>query len=131
MKKHGILNAQLAGYIAALGHKDLFMVGDAGMPIPAGVPIVDLVVTAGVPTFVQVMDAILDETEIEGYTLATEIKEHNPKLLAYLQGKLPTQEATYISHTDLKKMSSQCKFAIRTGEFTPYPNVILRAGVAF
>ena len=46
MKKHGILNAQLAGYIAALGHKDLFMVGDAGMPIPAGVPIVDLVVMA-------------------------------------------------------------------------------------
>ena len=87
--------------------------------------------TAGVPTFVQVMDAILDETVIEGYTLATEIKEHNPKLLAYLQGKMPIQEVTYISHTDLKKLSAQCKFAIRTGEFTPYPNVILRAGVAF
>ena len=29
MKKHGILNAQLAGYIAALGHKDTFMIGDA------------------------------------------------------------------------------------------------------
>ena len=38
MKKHGILNAQLAGYIAALGHKDLFMVGDAGMPILPGYP---------------------------------------------------------------------------------------------
>ena len=33
MKKTGILNAQLIGLIAALGHKDTFMVGDAGMPI--------------------------------------------------------------------------------------------------
>ena len=58
MKKTGILNAQLIGLIAALGHKDTFMVGDAGMPIPAGVPIVDLVLCGGVPTFRQTMDAI-------------------------------------------------------------------------
>ena len=42
MKKRGVLHAQLAGYLAALGHKDEFMIGDAGMPIPKGVPIVDL-----------------------------------------------------------------------------------------
>lgn len=131
MKKHGILNAQLAGYIAALGHKDTFMIGDAGMPVPQGVPIVDLVVTGGVPTFVQVMDAILEETEIEGYTLATEIKEKNPRLLAYIEAKLPGKEHEFVAHTELKKMSAGCKFAIRTGEFTPYPNVILRAGCAF
>ena len=63
MKKTGILNAQLIGLIAALGHKDTFMVGDAGMPIPAGVPVVDLVLCGGVPTFRQTMDAILEETE--------------------------------------------------------------------
>ena len=34
MKKSGILNAQLIRCIAELGHKDLFMIGDAGMPIP-------------------------------------------------------------------------------------------------
>ena len=60
MKKHGILNAQLSGLIAALGHKDQFMIADAGMPIPKGVPIVDLVLVGGVPTFQQVMDAVLD-----------------------------------------------------------------------
>ena len=36
-----------------------------------------------------------------------------------------------LPHDELKKMSAGCRFAIRTGEFTPYPNVILRAGVAF
>lgn len=41
MKKRGILNAQLSYLLAALGHKDLFMIGDAGMPIPEGVEVVD------------------------------------------------------------------------------------------
>lgn len=131
MKKSGILNAQLISYIAALGHKDTFMIGDAGMPIPKGVPIVDLVLCGGVPTFQQVMDAVLAETEVEGYAIAEEIKEKNPRLLAYIQEKLPEAEVEWMEHVELKKMSANCKFAIRTGEFTPYPNVILRAGVAF
>lgn len=131
MKKAGVLHAQLAGYIAALGHKDTFMVGDAGMPIPKGVPIVDLALCAGVPTFRQVMDAILDETVVEGYVLADEIQEKNPELLAYIQEKLAGAEETRIPHDDLKKMSANVKFAVRTGEFTPYPNIIMRAGVAF
>lgn len=75
MKKSGILNAQLIRCIAELGHKDLFMIGDAGMPIPKGVEIVDLVVCGGVPTFKQVMDAVLAETEVEAYTIANEIEE--------------------------------------------------------
>ena len=49
MKKHGIMNAQLAGYIAALGPRTPFMVADAGMPIPKGVPIVDLVLVGRHP----------------------------------------------------------------------------------
>ncbi|NBH83106.1 D-ribose pyranase [bacterium C-53] len=131
MKKSGILNAQLIGYIAALGHKDTFMVGDAGMPIPKGVPVVDLVLCGGVPTFKQTMDAILNETEIEAYTIAKEIDEKNPELLAYIHEKLGGAEEEKISHEELKKMSADCRFAVRTGEFTPYPNIILRAGVAF
>lgn len=49
MKKSGILNAQLIRCIAELGHKDLFMIGDAGMPIPKGVEIVDLLYAEGFP----------------------------------------------------------------------------------
>ena len=131
MKKRGILNAQLSYLLAALGHKDLFMIGDAGMPIPEGVEVVDLVLTAGVPTFKQVMDAILDEVQVEGYYLAHEIKEFNPELEEYIKSGLPEAEVEYMPHEDLKKFSSKCRFAIRTGEFSPYPNVILRAGVVF
>ena len=131
MKKRGILNAQLSYLLAALGHKDLFMIGDAGMPIPEVVEVVDLVLTAGVPTFKQVLDAVLDEVQVEGYYLAHEIKEFNPELEEYMKAGLPEAEVEYMPHEDLKKFSGKCRFAIRTGEFSPYPNVILRAGVVF
>jgi len=88
MKKRGVLHAELSRCIAALGHKDLFMIGDAGMPIPPGVEIIDLAVTAGVPTFRQVLDAVLTEAEVEGYYLADEIRTNNEELHAYLQQKL-------------------------------------------
>ena len=131
MKKRGIINAQLAGLIAGLGHKDTFMIGDGGMPIPNGVEIVDLALCGGVSTFKQVMDAVLDETQIESYVLAEEIVEKNQPLLTYIRESLPEAEESMISHMALKKMSKNVKFAIRTGEFTPYPNIILTAGVAF
>ena len=131
MKKSVIINDHLICLIAALGHKDTFLVGDAGMPVPKGVPIVDLALCGGVPTFVQTMDAILNETEIEGYTIAEEIDEKNPELLSYIHEKLAGAQEEKIPHVELKKMSAECRFAVRTGEFTPYPNIILRAGVAF
>lgn len=131
LKKAGIINVQLAGCIAGLGHKDLFMICDGGMPIPAGVQIVDLALCGGVPTFKQTMDAVLSETEVEFYTIAGEITEYNPVLLDYIKEKLSETDYQMIPHTELKEMSKQIKFAVRTGEFTPYPNIILRAGVAF
>lgn len=131
MKKRGIINAQLAGLLAGLGHKDLFMVADGGMPVPKGVEIVDLALCGGVPTFRQVMDAVLDEVQVEGYTLAEEIVENNPELLSYIEEKLEGAESEMISHEQLKEESAGLKFVIRTGEFTPYPNIVLRAGVAF
>lgn len=131
MKKRGILHAELSRCIAALGHKDLFMIGDAGMPIPPGVEVIDLAVTAGVPSFKSVLDAVLEEAEVEGGYLAEEIRTENKELHAYLLGKLDKVPFAYMPHEDLKKLSAKAKFAIRTGEFSPYPNVILRAGVVF
>lgn len=131
MKKAGILNAQLAGYIAALGHKDTFLIGDAGMPIPKGIPIVDLVLCGGVPTFEQVLKAVLNETEVEYYYLAEEIKHKNPRLLKYIKDSMPDVENEMMPHIEFKEFTKTVKFAIRTGEFTPYPNIVLRAGVAF
>ena len=65
MKRNGILNSQLMLQIAALGHTDTFLIGDAGMPVPIGVPVIDLVLVLGIPTFEQVLRAVLAETIVE------------------------------------------------------------------
>lgn len=131
MKKTGILNAQLAGYIAGLGHKEYFLIGDAGMPVPKGIPIVDLVLCGGIPTFQQVVDAVLNETVVESYTFAKEAEQKNPAMVAYVRSKLQGIPEQTIPHDELKRRTEDVKFAIRTGEFTPYSNLILQAGVAF
>lgn len=131
MKKNGIINGDLIREIALLGHMDLFMIGDAGMPIPKGVKIIDLALCGGVPTFEQVLSAILNDTSVEHYFYASEIKDSNAKLFDYIKNSMLNISNTQMKHDDLKKLSSECKFAIRTGEFSPYPNLILRSGVVF
>jgi ABC-type ribose transport system, auxiliary component len=131
MKKTGVLNSQLSGYIAALGHTDLFLIGDAGMPVPPGIPIVDLALCNGVPSFEQVFKTVLTETQIEYFYLSEETPVKNPKVMNLLQTQLPGIGYEFKPHVEIKEMTKRIKFAIRTGEFTPFANVILRAGVAF
>lgn len=131
MKKSGILNAKLSGLIAALGHKDLVLIGDAGMPIPQGVEIVDLALCKGVPSFKQTLEMVLQEMAVEEYHLAKEIEEHNPEMYAYVKEQMMGIGYEFVSHDELKQMSAKAKFAIRTGEFSSYSNIILQAGVVF
>ena len=131
MKKRGILNVQLSAAIAALGHKDLFLIGDCGMPIPAGVPIIDLVLVHGVPTFEQVVRAVMDEVVAEKITIAENMDVRNPKNRAVVDEVFAGVETDVIPHDELKKYSAKCKFAVRTGENTPLANVIVQCGVAF
>lgn len=131
MKKTGIINAELMRQIAALGHMELFLIGDAGMPIPKGVPVIDLALCQGVPSFEAVLDAVLKETEVEYYFLAEEIAVKNPALLEHIEKALPGTPCEKMPHGKLKELTGTCKFAIRTGEYSPFPNVVLRSGVVF
>ena len=131
MKKRGILNSRLSALIAGLGHMDLLMIGDAGMPIPAGVEVVDLVLTEGVPAFDQVLRAVVSEIVTEHYYVAEETKEKSAQITELLAESMPGVSFTEMPHAQLKEFSKNVKFAIRTGEFTPYANVILQCGCAF
>ncbi|QIN82424.1 D-ribose pyranase [Rubrobacter tropicus] len=128
MKRGGIINARLAGELAGLGHTDLVVVCDAGFPIPPGPSVVDLAFRFGVPSFGTVLFGLLEEIVVEGATAAEEIKE-NPDAGNLLQEVLP--DLGLVSHHDLKRMSAGAKLVVRTGEATPFSNVILRCGVAF
>ena len=129
MRRGGILNAQLAGALARLGHTDALVVCDAGLPIPSGPEVADLAFRFGVPSFEMVLSGILEELIVEGATAAEEAESQNPHSYELLKTWLP--ELKVVPHEELKHMVTEAKLIVRTGEATPYSNVILRCGVPF
>ncbi|MEU9641267.1 D-ribose pyranase [Streptomyces sp. NPDC048188] len=129
MKKAGILNRQLAGALAGLGHGDGVLVCDAGMPVPDGPRVVDLAFRAGVPSFAEVLDGLLGELVVEGATAATEVREANAECAALLDGLFPA--LALVPHERLKELAAGARLIVRTGEARPYANVLLRCGVFF
>ncbi|MFI6062650.1 D-ribose pyranase [Streptomyces sp. NPDC051286] len=129
MKKAGILNRHLAGALAGLGHGDRVMVCDVGMPIPRGPRVVDLAFRAGVPSFAEVLDGLLDELVVEGATAANEVRDANPEVSALLGTRFPDLEL--VSHEKLKELTADARLVVRTGEARPYANVLLACGVFF
>ncbi len=131
MKKTGLLHSDLSYVIATLGHLDTLVIGDAGLPIPPETVRIDLALTAGVPGAVQTLKVVLDEMQVEKVILAEEVKDRNRKFLTEVQGLLPGIPFEFVPHAELKALTANARAVVRTGEFTPYANVILIAGVVF
>ncbi|VWX36009.1 D-ribose pyranase [Exiguobacterium oxidotolerans] len=129
MKRHGILNSQISKVLADLGHTDMIVIADCGLPIPTGVARIDLALELGTPAFADVLRVVADDMAVEQVTLASEIKDANEAALTTVSQLNVTTE--YVSHEAFKELTKQAKVIIRTGEATPYANVILHAGVIF
>lgn len=124
MKKTGVLNVELSRVIAGLGHGDLLVIGDAGLPVPPGVPCVDLAVTLGVPRFAEVLAAVLSEMQVERAFVA---REAGAEVRGWVAELLPSE----VPHEAFKAESARASAMVRTGEATPFANVGLVAGVVF
>lgn len=132
MKKLGILNSEISAVISQLGHTDQIVICDAGLPIPDFVTRIDLAVVPGLPSFFDVLDAVLLEMQVENAIFAEELKTAQPQALSRLAATLATDvQLKSVSHETFKEMTKEAKAIIRTGECTPYANVILQAGVIF
>ena len=132
MKKHGILNSEIAKVLTDLGHTDKIAIGDAGLPVPDGVKKIDLALTLSEPAFISVLQVVLSDMKVEAVVLAEEIKEQNASQLAAVKAELTENERiSYVSHEEFKEQLKDVKAVIRTGEATPYSNIILQSGVLF
>lgn len=137
MKKNGILNSDIARVLAYMGHTDKICIGDCGLPVPDETERIDLALRFGQPSFMDVLKEVAGDMKIERIVLAEEMKEQNEAqlqaVLSFFE-KLETgfvPEVEYVSHEELKKMTKECKAVIRTGETTPYSNIILQSGCIF
>ncbi|HDR7913327.1 TPA: D-ribose pyranase [Bacillus wiedmannii] len=131
MKKHGVLNSEIASVLASLGHTDTIVIADCGLPIPDGVKRIDLAIEIGKPSFLDVLQVVADDMAIEKVTLAEEVINNNAEVNKEIELKLIEPAFEYVSHEQFKEHTKKAKAIIRTGEATPYANVILHAGVIF
>ena len=132
MKRSPLLHAELSLVIAMLGHGDTIVIGDAGLPVPDGPRRIDLALTPGIPRVADVLKAVLSEMQVEAALIAHEAVADLPsgRLPAWCEGQLATPPQL-ISHETLKQLSTHARAMVRTGETTPYANIVLRAGVIF
>ncbi|MDB5847174.1 MAG: D-ribose pyranase [Rhodoferax sp.] len=132
MKRTALLHAELSRVIATLGHGDMLVIGDAGLPIPDGPVRIDLAVTPGVPSIADVLRAVLTEMQVERVMLARETlaREEQGALPTWFAGQLSVTPEL-VSHEELKRLTATARAVVRTGECTPYANVVLCAGVTF
>lgn len=131
MKKTKVINSDISRVIAQMGHFDKLSIGDAGMPVPMSTEKIDLAVTQGVPSFMEVLRNVLSELEVQRIYLAEEIKKENPDILLEIQKEMPETPITFIPHSEMKTELNNCHAFIRTGEMTPYANILLESGVVF
>ena len=133
MKKAGIHNSDISRVLSYMGHTDCICIGDCGLPIPDEVERIDLALKFGVPTFMETLATVAEDMKVEKIILAQEIKTQNPKVLAEIEALFAGQnmEVQFVSHVELKALTHDCKAVIRTGETTPYANIILQSGCIF
>ena len=131
MKKTPLLHRGLSQLVAGLGHGDLVVIADAGLPVPVGTPCIDLALMRGVPSFDQVLQAVLSEMQVERIAFADEAVQRSPDFVAQVGERMQGVPVERLPHDELKRRSASARAIVRSGEFTPYANLLLYAGVVF
>ncbi|MGL6039868.1 MAG: D-ribose pyranase [Deefgea sp.] len=130
MKKLGHLNRDISRVLASMGHTDCIVIADCGLPIPPHVECIDLSMMLGTPSYFSVLDSILADFQVERAVLASECQSLNPTVAAQAQS-MANIAVEFVPHSELKQLTQQARAIIRTGEASPYANIVLYSGVIF
>lgn len=132
MKKSGILHPQLNKLISETGHMDEIVITDAGLPLPEEVNTrIDLALKKGTVPFMELLHTVISELSVEKIILAEEIKTASPKIHKEIINSFENVEIEYLSHVNFKERTKEARGLVRSGEFTPFANVILVGGVVY
>lgn len=131
MKRFGHLNRDISRVLARMGHTDSLVIADCGLPVP-NIECIDVSLSLGEPAMLTVLESVLADMKVERAVFASEVRDYNAGVClraATLAAEGVTVE--YVAHERLKELSGSARALIRTGETTPYGNVILYSGVIF
>ncbi len=127
MLKTGILNPALLSLLARVRHTNTLVVADRGFPSWPGLETVDLSLVDDVPTVLQVLAALRPNFTIGHACMAEEFLAHNsPAVVARFAAALAGIPLVHEPHeTAFKPRVPRATGLIRTGDTTPYANLIL------
>ena len=131
MKRKGVLNSGLSKTIASMGHTDKLVICDSGLPIPKNSDVVDLALTKNIPRFMDTLKVILEELKVEEAIVTNELVKGNNKYFKQITSLLNGTKIKKVDHEKFKEITrngGNVTF-VRTGEATPYANIILISGV--
>jgi D-ribose pyranase len=84
-----------------------------------------------VPGFLETVRALLGELKVERAVVASEMRTHSPRVYEDVQRLLAGTPVDQVLHEEFKVMLRDVRAVVRTGEQTPYANIILQSGVTF
>ncbi len=128
-RQSGILHGEILRVIAEMRHGDELVIADAGLPVPPGIAYIDIAIVPNLPRFLDVLKVVLTELVVEKAVIASETLE-NTSLATAIQLQL-SMTPQIVTHETFKHRTMNARAVIRTGEFTPFANIILVGGVNF
>ena len=128
MRKGGILNPALNRILTETGHTDLITICDKGFPVPIGPERLDLALVDDIPTVLDVLRAVKEEFIIDCIIVAEEMLEASPQRYEEIRNMFPETEIKRVPHLRFKDICTESRAVVRTGDTTPYANLIIVSG---
>lgn len=128
MKKDGLVHPELLTLIASMGHTDYIVIADRGFPVPTQPTRINLGLVDDKPTVMDVLDALLAETDLDRIIVTTEMQDISPKRLSDVRNRADHRAVDIISHKAFKALASNAIGVIKTADTCPYANLIVVSG---
>lgn len=128
MLQQGILNPDILSLLARVRHTNTLVIADWAFPYWPEIETVDISLTVGIPTVLQVLDLIRPNFKIGEVFMAEEFLVTNPKpVLKSFARSFEGLKVTREPHLEFKKRVPFAIGLIRTGDPTKYGNIILES----
>lgn len=129
MKRSGIINAELMAALSAMRHSDTVGIIDYGLRPEPGVKIIDLSLVPGIPTFMDVFKAVLNEFIFDQVDFFGGMPTANPELYKTICDALPNHKKEILPPMDFVAAASKAFLLIRTGDNCPACSILLHTAL--
>jgi D-ribose pyranase len=128
MLKTGILNPQINSLLSRIRHTNTLVIADRGFPFWPMIETVDISLVDGIPTVLDVLNAIRPNFIIGKAWMAQEfLAQNNAKTRAAFAKALDGIALTHEPHIEFKKRVPHAIGLIRTGDTVQYANMVLES----